>query len=286
MYPPPDHLRLSRNQLSKPPTPQQSPPSTVGHNNQQILGSQFMPGDPGGFVLPIVPEAGDYNSAPLGFMLPGHPNITCNPQDGGWESNCGRPPLQPMCAGEPGGFIAPDATYPRPHLQQQHQHPYPLLQHQSPYPPSQQHQSPYPPLQQHQSPYPTLPLQPQLPLSPTPSVRSRACSPEQHPFTPRGTHQPRQMAPPPYSIRDMYPPSNSSMVSVAQSANNARYVPSRQGSVSSRLSGGSYRSAASPTMVNAYPAYHSQQPPPQLQKLNQQPRPGPVYRWEDVQFNP
>ncbi|KAJ2806417.1 hypothetical protein H4R20_001705 [Coemansia guatemalensis] len=271
MYPPPDHLRLSRNQLSKPPTPQQSPQSNVSHNNQQILGSQFMPGDPGGFVLPIVPETGDYNSAPLGFMLPGHPNITCNPQDGGWESNCGRPPLQPMCAGEPGGFIAPDATYPRPHLQQQHQHPYPPLQP-----------------QQHQNPYPPLPMQPQLPLSPTPSVRSRACSPEQqqqqqYPYTPRGIQQ--QMAPPPYSIRDMYPPSNSSMVSVAQSANNSRYVPSRQGSVSSRLSGGSYRSAASPTMINAYPAHHPQQPPV-LQKHNQQPtRPGPVYRWEDVRFN-
>ncbi|PIA15210.1 hypothetical protein COEREDRAFT_93422 [Coemansia reversa NRRL 1564] len=280
MYPPSDHLRLSRNQLSKPPTPQ-SPQNTVRHNSQQNISSQFMPGDPGGFVLPIVPETNEYNSAPLGFMLPGHPNITYNARDGGWERNCGRPPLQPMCAGEPGGFIAPGATYPRPHLQQQHQHPYPPLQ--------QQQQCPYPPLQQQQQyPYPPLPLEPQQQLSPTPSVRSRACSPEQYTYASRGIQQPQQMPPPPYSIRDMYPPSNSSVVSVAQSANNARYVPSRQGSVSSRLSAGSHRSAASPTMINAYPAHHSQhlQQPPALQKHNQQPtRPGPVYRWEDARFN-
>ncbi|KAJ2617459.1 hypothetical protein H4S08_000301 [Coemansia sp. RSA 1365] len=265
MYPASDHLRLSRNQLSKPPTPQSS-----GHNNQN-LSSQFMPGDPGGFVLPIVPETNEYNSAPLGFMLPGHPNITYNPRDGGWERNCGRPPLQPMCAGEPGGFIAPDTTYPHPHLQ--HQHPYPPLQ-----------QCPYPPLQQH--PYPPLPLEPQQQLSPTPSVRSRACSPEQYPYASRGIQQTQQMPPPPYSIRDMYPPSNSSLASVAQSANNARYVPSRQGSVSSRLSAGSHRSAASPTMINAYPAHHSQNMPSAMQKHNQQTtRPGPVYRWEDARFN-
>ncbi|KAJ2345593.1 hypothetical protein GGF43_005181, partial [Coemansia sp. RSA 2618] len=107
MYPSSGSRRLSRSQQTQPPRSPQ--PST--QFGQDMLGSQFMPGDPGGFVLPGGP-AGNFSSAPLGFVLPGAPQ-----SHGQMHSNWGGsayPPMQPLSAGEPGGFIVPGNAYPRP----------------------------------------------------------------------------------------------------------------------------------------------------------------------------
>ncbi|KAJ2313446.1 hypothetical protein IWW54_001515 [Coemansia sp. RSA 2705] len=247
MYPssPSGTRRLSRSQQPQPP--RNAPPS------QDILGSQFMPGEPGGFVLPGRPGFGAMNglsAAPLGFLLPGTPHPYG--QDGGRDSSA-CPLMHPLSSGEPGGFIAPCQSYARPQ-------------------------------------------------SPSHGLQARPQSPE-HKRVPQ------------YSSFDTCSSANSSQLSVPRSTNNPRNVPSRQGSVCSRYSASSsHRSAASPTMVNAFahpkhsqlrqPPYVQQQPyaqqqPPYAQPqyahqpyvpqpyVHQQQRqqpPGPAYTWEDVRY--
>ncbi|KAJ2189446.1 hypothetical protein IW139_005240 [Coemansia sp. RSA 353] len=86
--------RLSRSQQTQPP-----------HNPNNAHSAQdmgmFMPGDPGGFVLPNGPQVS--STAPLGFVVPGAP------QSHGW-GNSAYPPMHALCAGEPGGFIVPNSS--------------------------------------------------------------------------------------------------------------------------------------------------------------------------------
>ncbi|KAJ1869933.1 hypothetical protein LPJ55_005028 [Coemansia sp. RSA 990] len=76
------------------------------------MSSQFMPGEPGGFVLPGGPGFGG-NETPLGFINPGAPHRSYGQPDNCWE-NCPYPPMHPLSAGEPGGFVVPGSSYPRP----------------------------------------------------------------------------------------------------------------------------------------------------------------------------
>ncbi|KAJ2844498.1 hypothetical protein IWW36_005164 [Coemansia brasiliensis] len=71
-----------------------------------------MPGEPGGFVLPAGPGLNG-NETPLGFVNPGAPPQSYGQPNSCWE-NCPYPPMHPLSAGEPGGFIVPGNSYPRP----------------------------------------------------------------------------------------------------------------------------------------------------------------------------
>ncbi|KAJ1859055.1 hypothetical protein GGH12_000903 [Coemansia sp. RSA 1822] len=85
--------RLSRSQQTH-----RNPNTQTG----QDMG-MFMPGDPGGFVLPNGPHVS--NSAPLGFVVPGAPQS----HGAHWGSSA-YPPMHALCAGEPGGFIVPNSS--------------------------------------------------------------------------------------------------------------------------------------------------------------------------------
>ncbi|KAJ2605117.1 hypothetical protein H4R99_001350 [Coemansia sp. RSA 1722] len=95
--------------------------------------SQFMPGEPGGFVLPLPPFSGGNNTSrsgdccqsPMGFVIP---DIAAQHQQT-------RSSYAHMPHGSPGGFMMP-GTAPA-YQQQQYQQPY-QQQYQQPYQPQQQ----------------------------------------------------------------------------------------------------------------------------------------------------
>ncbi|KAI7833693.1 hypothetical protein BX661DRAFT_64198 [Kickxella alabastrina] len=108
------------------------------HNQHQYdsdsSGGQFMPGDPGGFILPMTSHnsnasSGGWGPSPMGFV---DPNVAQQHRQVSWSSTYQS--ARPASPSSPGGFVIPGASY--------HS-----LPHRSPSPPPpQQYYSP-PPLQ-------------------------------------------------------------------------------------------------------------------------------------------
>ncbi|KAJ2776261.1 hypothetical protein H4R18_005762 [Coemansia javaensis] len=92
-----------------------------------LASSQFVPGEPGGFVPPPVPGVrdsrldGGYGASPLGFVMPTMQGYGNGYPTDRWGGAAAYPPTQPLPVGEPGGFVMPGAMRPQPHQCVHHQ---------------------------------------------------------------------------------------------------------------------------------------------------------------------
>ncbi|KAJ2003877.1 hypothetical protein GGI04_002806 [Coemansia thaxteri] len=272
---------------------QRSPPAATQRaehppNRGFGSGSQFSPGDPGGFVLPppnssMSSDGGFYSQhmaanhcdpSPLGFIMPGehvghnHGQQQQPHRHNSWNSSGYQqpPPLPPQ--GGPGGFVIPGSG-PAPSIYQQPQMAYPPIHQQ---------------LHQHQQ---YSQQQPHMAHAYSPNAGYYAHSPPP-PLPARGTSQ----HPPPYSTRDPYAtPSDVSRTSTAVShADRSRHrdnLPphSRPESVASRISATSSHQTINPHTSTHGQAYASSSQIGMSVYNKHQQRQAAAYTWEDMRHN-